>query len=120
SWRGGGRSFVGAVAVDVESGVQPRCRGCARPPCPEYAMDMEIIDHERRRRRLESGKQLHQGLVRAAQNVAQANAAVTSAHLRREAFGAADQSAHGGGKFLDAALQISRSDGVAGTIQRDL
>src|SRR5712671_6296151 len=83
-------------------------------------MNMQIVDDKRRRYRLEPRKQLYQSLIRAAEHVTQADPAIAPKRFRREAFGAADRRPRGSGEFGDAALQISRSDGIASAFERNL
>ena len=99
-----------AEAEDVEPRIERAGRRCAGPP--QYAVDMQVLDHQRRRRRLELREELDQSFIWAAERIAQTNGAVTATNLHRQALGAADRHTDRGGELFDVALQISRGDRV--------
>ena len=89
------------------------------PGSPQDAVHLQIVDDQRRRRRLDPGQQASPGSLRAVEREPQADAAIAISGLGRQALGAADSLPNPAGKALDAALQIGRGDRVAGTVEGD-
>ena len=66
SWLGGDGFLPSTVTVDIEPGIETlKSVGSTRPP--QHAVDLQIVDDQRRGRLVELGQQLHQGLVGATQ-----------------------------------------------------
>src|SRR6516225_11125740 len=63
-----GGLVVIAEADNVEPGVECRGHRCARPP--QYAVDMQVLDHQRWCGRFELREQLHQSLIWAGECIA--------------------------------------------------
>src|SRR5215469_12254916 len=82
-------------------------------------MDVQVVDHEGRRRGFEFSEEFYQGFILPAEHVAQTDPAIARASLHWKALGAADCRSNRGGELLDAALQRSRRNSVTGTLQRD-